>query len=403
MLQFLILNKPRIVLLLGFLVLLLMCTIGNTYFSQRTNPVVLLIVTFVFAGVSLDLFANEPSRTNAVPASGKWGWLHALIGFLSFLLLYEELRKTWVKYPNPGKISDVLPQLEAMSTWLFSGQNPYQPVVLPTHTTFPVYMPLHFSPLQISQVMGIDIRWSGVILLVLAMIWVSYELGKTTRASLKVSLPALLLFSLPVWIFIYTQSMELSISLETIVCAWYLLLAGGLITRNHLMITVGLIGALLSRYSGLFWMPLFAVLLWLYVPRVQSFRVWLPVIAAFLVLFAVPFWLRDLQLHHKILDYYQGCTHNSWVFPDEYTFLAGLSMNIHLREWIPGDKEVTLHYSHYPQLAMQLLVAGLAIWYYLRKGKDKIDIYSYALVFLFLMVMLFYSFSPMLFGGVQSD
>jgi hypothetical protein len=95
--------------------------------------------------------------------------------------------------------------------------------------------------------------------------------------------------------------------------------------------------------------------------------------------------------------HYASCDVNSWIRPDEYTYKEGLSLNIHLREWLPGTPTDNLPYAHWPQFLVQLLCMGFGIWHYRKHAHAHTDIYTYALLWLAVMPMLLYIFSPMVF------
>jgi 4-amino-4-deoxy-L-arabinose transferase-like glycosyltransferase len=259
-------------------------------------------------------------------------------------------------------------------------------------------MPLHWSVIQISESLHIDIRWSGMILLMLAVGVAGYFLAKThPKAAHRYAMPALLLFALPVWGFAWLGQNDIALSLETAVAAWYVTLAAGLASRNHVLIAVGIAGALLSRYTLVFWLPLFAVLLWLHAPRKYSYWIWGSVGAAFLLLFVLPFWMKEPTIISRMAAHYLMCSEGTWLRPDEFSFIDGLGLNMHLREWLPGSPEQNLPYARWPQVGVQLLLAGLGIYYFQKKWQYKVDLYTFSLVALSIMPLLFYSFSPMLF------
>jgi len=392
-------KRPLLVIFILFLSQIILSTYGNRIFHQAYNPLALMAISILFTMYSFQWLARErptPDRQAAGLAAGPW--LYALAGMLGLFAAYEELRKIWAQYPEPEKISDVLPQLQTQCQRFFAGEFPYQIVKMPNHEAFPVYMPLHWMPVQIAGAAGIDIRWSGMILLLLAVGVAGYWLAKRhPSASWKLALPGILLFALPVWAYIFWARLDIAVSLETVVAAWYLLLAAGLASKNHVLIAIGICGALLSRYTLLFWIPMFAILLWLHAPRSLSYRLWGAVLVACIALFVAPFWLKDPSILSKILAYYSGCSEGSWLRPDEYTFLDALSLNIHLRHWLPGTPEENLRFAHVPQIAVQLLTAGLGMWFYQKKWRQQMDVYTFSLLALSIMIMLFYIFSPMLF------
>lgn len=391
-------KRPLLPVFALFLAQIILCIYGNRIFQKEANPFALIVVSGLLA-IHCFRFFNQP-RHSLTPSSSPayLPWLHALTGMLGLFTAYEELRKIWVRYPEPGKISDVIPQLKAMSDRFFGGEFPYQPVILPTHEPFPVYMPMHWMPVQIANVLGTDPRWSAVILLMLAVGVSGYFLSKAhPTAFRKHTLPAMLLFALPVWGYVLWGKLDIAVSLEGIVAAWYVLLAAGLATRNHALIAMGIIGAVLSRYTLLFWLPLFAILLWLNAPRKHSYLIWGSVGAAVLIFFVFPFWMIDPSIVSKIIDYYEGCSEGSWVRPDAFTFADALSLNIHLRQWLPGTPEQNLPYAHFPQFIIQILIVVSGVYFYQKKWRNTMDVYTFSLLALSIMPMLFYTFSPMLF------
>jgi hypothetical protein len=382
-----------------FLAQIILALRGTTIFQKEANPFALLLVSSLLVATCFQALKRPQGVEGTRQKSAYAPWLHALAGMLGLFTAYEELRKIWAKYPEPGKISDVLPQLETMCSRFFgTGEFPYQIVKLPTHEPYPVYMPLHWGPIQISHALGIDVRWSGMVMLLTAVGIAGYWLSKSAPAApLRRSVPAMLLFALPVWGFVFWAKIDIAVSLEGVVAAWYVLLAAGLATRQHVLITIGLVGALLSRYTLLFWVPFFAILLWLNAPRKHSYWIWGSALLAGLAIFVVPFWAKDPSIVSKILAYYSGCSEGSWLRPDEYTFKDGLSLNIHLRQWLPGAPADNLPLAHYPQIGLQLLLGTLGVYFYQRKWRHTIDVYTFVLLLLALMIPAFYIFSPMLF------
>lgn len=391
-------KRPALTIFALFLAQIILSVFGSRIFQKEANPFALLAISTMFTVYCFGVFNRQSATSGNTPAPVYMPWLHALAGVLGLFTAHEELRKIWEQFPDPGKISDVLPQLEALPQRFFAGEYPYQVVKLPTHEPFPVYMPLHWLPIQISNILHIDTRWSGIILLMLAVGVAGYWLSKLhSLASWRITLPAMLLFALPLWGFVLWGKVDIAVSLEGVVAAWYVLLAAGLASRNHVLIATGITGALLSRYTLLFWIPLFAILMWLHLPKKYSYGIWGSVAAAILLLFIVPFWMKDPSVVSKIAAYYRDASVGSWVRPDEYTFRDALSLNIHLRQWLPGTPEENLKYSRLPQVGVQLIMVALGLYYYQKKWRHTMDVYTFSLLALSIMPMVFYIFSPMLF------
>jgi hypothetical protein len=379
-----------------FIIQIILCVYGTQIFVIRANPFALLLISGLFTYYCALLLRQSPVSTNK--SDRYTPWLHALFAVAMVTTQYNALRRIFESFPDPGLKSDVLPQLTAQAALFFSGQFPYQPITTVPHHPYPVYLPLQWLPLQLSNSTGIDQRWPGIILLAISVGFSGYLLRKYHAGiSLKYSLPATLLLVLPLWGFVKWSKVDLALSSEGIVAFWYILLATGLAIKKLPLIVLGIIGGLLSRYSLLFWLPLFASLLWYHEPKRYSFITWGIVGASVLCLFVFPFLLKDPSILTKMSAHYGTCVAGSWVNPDEYTFLDGLSLNIHLREWIKGNPTDTLKYAHFPQFGVQVLCVLVGFFYYRKKGYQVFEIYTYALIWLSIMPMLLYLFSPMLF------
>jgi hypothetical protein len=393
-------EKRAIYTIVGlFLAQILLCVYGTQIFLARSNPFALILLSVGLTYTCYQaLGRSSASVSNLGTGDRKTALFFALVGFGLMAATFNALQGIWEKYPDPGTISDVLPQLQGQADLFFAGQPPYQRITTVPHHPYPVYLPLHWLPFGLSTLTGMDSRWPGVLMMAVAVGISGYVLYRAhPNASLRVTLPAMGLFVLPLLAFIQWSKLDLGVSAEGIVTAWYLLLSVGLATRKLPLIVIGLVGGLLSRYTFLFWLPLFAMLLWWYESKQRSFWVWGIVAASGFLLFVLPFLVKDPTILESMKSHYNDCSERSWVRPDEYTFREGLSLNIHLREWLPGAPEQNSPYKHIPQFGLQLLLAGLGFWYYRRKAHLKMDIYTYSLVALSIMPMLFYTTSPMLF------
>lgn len=388
---------PHRRLLLLFLLQVILCVYGNFIFVNRVNPFALLLTTLAlvyYAALELKNKPPDPTR----PEAWTIPFLHGLVGVGAIIALIGPISKVFQKFPDPSKFSDVIPQMKGQADLFFSGQFPYIPIETVSHRPYPVYLPLQWMPFQISNILRIDARWTGVILFAAGVFVAGYFLRKHyNNLPLIKSLLRTILLVFPFWAFVQWSKKDVGVSAEGVVAFWYLLLATGLAVKNRWLLFIGLVGGILSRYSLLVWLPLLALLLWYYESKRYSFIIWGGVIIAVLGLFVVPFLLKDPSILAKMSAHYAKCDEGSWVYPDEYTYQEGLSLNIHLREWLPGKPADSLPYAHWPQLLVQLLCMAGGWVYYRREGHRHFDMYTYALLALTLMPMLLYIFSPMVF------
>lgn len=374
---------------------------GAHHFSKYWNPLILFLVS---AGIALLYFYRRLQQPAGLPARlGSPRLLPALLwalgGALTIMLGYEELRKLWVQFPNPAQYSDVLPQLETQYQRFSRGEMPYTPVILPTHAPFPVYMPLHWLPIGITTWLGIDTRWAGFGLLVIAAGIYGYWIGRQ-NAPAGMRIAALLLPSMGLWGFILWGRLELAVSFEIVIAAYYLVLVAGLLGRHIPTIVLGLILCLLSRYTLLFWLPLPAYIWWKEQSRRTNYAIWGSVALSVLLLYIFPFYLQDPGIFATGIKYHNDGAIAQWQGfgdpPVSWTMETGIYFGINMKAVFPGDAAQQVFLARVLQASLMLSLLGFGLWAY-HRWKNRVDAYALCLGMLYAVVGVFYFFSPMTF------
>lgn len=374
---------------------------GVSHFGKYWNPVLLFAVSFAVGYCWLKILTKKndgSSSDEALSAPSKHNrWLGAFVGMLSMGLCYEELRKLFVKYTPPVQFSDVLPQLEALFTRFTAGVFPYQPVDVVTHVAYPVYMPMHWLPIGISHLLHIDTRWSGYILLVAAAGFYGYFLFQLRR-SLMFQIVAVLLPSVALWGYILWGQGDIPVSYELVIAVYYLVLATGLVNRNRWWVAGGLILCLLSRYTLVFWLPLFAVLFWQNEPPRRNIALWLTVTASILLFYVVPFLLKDPTILTQGVAYHNNAAVAEWKGygepPVSWTMEQGIHFAKHLHDLTGGDAAHQVFVARVVQASSMLLLLFAGLWGY-RRWRRQVNFYDYSLLMLYFFVVFFYAFGPL--------
>lgn len=371
---------------------------GMSEFIKYVLPFILLMASLSVFWVYRSSIISSQSvsdNKNTYEWSNK-GWVGAVLGILSLALCYEELRKLFVMYPEPVKYSDVIPQLEALYDRFAKGEFPYYPVALGTHAPYPVYLPLNWLPVGIGRGLGIDTRWVGVgLLLIPFAVYGWYIFKKNVITWLKVVL--VFLPSIVLWSRILPHTIHMPVTLETLIAAYYMLLAVGLVSRNLPMIVIGIILCFLSRYTLVFWFPLFAYLLWTNVPKKTSFIVWGSLLVSSIIVLA-PFFATHPDALLEGLEYHNNCAiaeMNGYGNPPiSWTHETGLYFAPHFKVLLGGsaDHKTLLLRAVQALIMISLNVIGILGY---RKLKGKVDIYKYSLGYLYLFMLFFYMFSPL--------
>lgn len=159
-------------------------------------------------------------------------------------------------------------------------------------------MPMHWLPIGISKFLHIDVRWSAYYMYVLAAMIFGYFIGKQPiHFIFKIVLA--FMPSVPLWAYILFGQGDLLITTEIMIAAYYLILACGLLLRNHYIILLGIVLCLLSRYTLIFWLPLFAILFYINQPFKKVIWFASAIIAAVLLFYIFPFFLHDTTILSK--------------------------------------------------------------------------------------------------------
>ncbi len=397
-----ILHMKNLVLgLTLFIIQLLLTFWGATVFGKYVSPYLFFTASLAIAGYTGWLLV-QPKLTVEHPlvsaeVQPKKQWLGALLGIFSVALAYEEMRKLFVKFSPPREFSDVVPQIEALYNRFQHGEFPYAPVDMGSWSPYPVYMPLHWLPVGLAQVFGMDSRWAGFVLLALAAGIYGWFIMRTNRSLLQ-QIAVILLPSLALWAYIRFGGLDLPVSYELVIGAYYLVLATGLFARHLAWITAGLVLCLLSRYTLAFWLPLAAILFWQNLPRRQNFLIWGTVAVSVVLIYILPFYLKDPSILTKGLAYHNQAVVAEWVGygdpPVSHSMERGIHFAIQLKEWFTGDMVERVHKARVLQGGLMLLVLLLG-WLGWRRWRERLDYGTYALLLLYCFVLLFYCFGPL--------
>lgn len=389
--------KRQYLILLLYVLLVWATCYGREEFGVYYNPAVMLLAAIALAAEYARTM-KMPLKAAPVPNStgARLGW--ALFGLVTIAVQYEELRKLFVKF-IPVRWSDVIPQLESQCRWFLNGELPYQDVVLETHTAYPVYMPAHWMPLALPIWLGLDVRWVGFLWMGLGTALGAWALSSVKMPVWKMVL-VVALPSLASWGFIGFMGLDLAVSMETIIMAYYMVLCAGLLLRNNALITAGILLCLLSRYTLVFWLPVFMVLFWQNASKKQNLQLWGTVATGGLLLFVFPFLTKDPQIIAKALHYHNDGAVAAWHGfgepPVSYTNEAGVFFGKHLKDILPGDDAHQVYLTRILQAGLMILINIWAFWVW-PKWRNRMDWRDFALLVLYIVLMVFFFISPMTF------
>lgn len=368
------------------------------FFDKFLNPYLFFGAAFSVGAIYLLVLAKaekeEPLNIKgAFSNRGK----AAIIGLIAGGICFFSFQNAIKTYPEPVKHSDVLPQLEAQYDWFSSGEFPYQKLHLEKHSPYPVYMPLQWLPIGISRGLGIDARWSGYILLFLICGLTGWILIRKKEPKFYHFLSFLVL-GLPLLSFLRNGSIEIPVSYELVIAAYYMLLGLGLVSRNLVLIILGVAACVLSRYTLVFWMPFFALLFLWKEGWKKSFQLWGGVGMIVLLVYIIPFLSKDPTILTRGLTYHNNAAVAEWKgWKDtgvSYTMETGISFAGNMKRYFSGEPADKVFKARVVQASVMLGLFFFGLWLFFRL-KNQISIYDFSHVMLYFFVIFFYSFGPL--------
>jgi hypothetical protein len=377
------------ILLFGFQ--LFLSLEGVIYFGKYWNPVWLLL-----AHVALFILYLSALRTRQVTKNHRSAKgiriAGTLLGILSILVCLPSLQALFQSIPNPVDYSDVIPQLDIQYQRFKAGILPYQPMDLPHSKPYPVYMPFHWLPAALTDWLRLDIRWSGIVLMFSATglygWWLFRNNTHLLLKTIALTFPAVALIS-----FCYWGGSELAISLETTITAYYIILATGLFARSLPLTIFGLALCFLSRYTMIFWVPLFTLLLLHHKGLKPALTLVVAICLAVVVFYVLPFLTRDPEIFMKGLRYHNDAAAFEWGH-GAWSFENGLYFAPHINDAVKGSWEHKVMVARVLQAACMLLLFAGGLFYQLRK-KTQQNFYDFSLGMLYLFLVMFYMVGPL--------
>ncbi|MEL6924642.1 MAG: hypothetical protein AAFO94_11410 [Bacteroidota bacterium] len=261
---------------------------------------------------------------------------------------------------------------------------------------YPTYLPMTWAPFLVAGAIGLDYRWWALLLLLLSLLFFVGTFVKYTGwRTLLIVLAAYLILDQ----FYVHERPDFSMTVETLIVAYYLLLAGSLINGSPLLLSVALLCCLLSRYSVVLWVPLHLLVLWLEQPKQigcfqrRSLTTLVSVLLGGFLLLYFPFLLQDFSIFQKGLAYHQEATLNIWQQKAETPdiLLKGIGFGAVIYEYWPGDVANRLQVYQYLHLTFcAFTITGLAIWYY--RYRESVNQRLFLLASLKIYLVVFYHF-----------
>ena len=292
--------------------------------------------------------------------------------------------------------SDVIPALRIFVTRWLVGTEVYVPLTWEMgYLNMPTYLPATWFPFVLAERLGLDYRYMAWLLfLVLAggsYLWVLWRLRRAWATTLVL---ALLPF-VAIYCMQRTDSASFGYTVETMIIGYYALLVAGILLRSGPLLVVALVACLLSRFSLVFWVPLFFGLLFFQDSKRRA--LWLAggVAMGVVVFYLVPFLSHDWGMFLRVQDSYTNAALGEWQHVNEAGQPVHLYNGVGLAPFFYEhgtrsvlDKLLLLKKVHLIASVGVVVLAALVYW---RQRGRRMDYRLYAILALKLYLATFYA------------
>jgi hypothetical protein len=288
---------------------------------------------------------------------------------------------------NPSN-SDIIPQIQRFNQEFLAGRFPYTPFDDFGYRMSPTYLPAQWLPYLPSILLHFDPRF-----ITFGIFGVTYFVFFTQI--IKQNIPffkALILLACPIFFIVSIVEYDpniITITVEILIMSYYLLLSMSLTTQTRGFQILMLVLCLMSRFSLIFWMPLYLFILWTKEGFGSTVRFSLWIFAGAALLYG-PFLAIDPYIFLHSQAYYDKATADAWInTPDSDHLNDGFSFVLFFHktggnapEKIAAMKKIMLTIT-----PLVSVILGIVWW----RLKDKLDSVLFSLCALKISLGVFYA------------
>ncbi|GAB2946472.1 hypothetical protein GCM10027048_09310 [Hymenobacter coalescens] len=382
----------------AFALELLLFSYLRGYFGPLLSAVVFLGASLLVTYAAYRALRDQPYEWALRPTGARradWRWVAAAA--LLLLAFYPRLDAIITQFPVDITMSDVLPVIEVYLRRFQNGEPVYALITNFSYHLPAGYLPTFWMPFLLPDALNIDYRWVGFWSFGVGVLLYAFRLGQL-RPDLYEGAFKLLLPVLPVLYLVGADAHILGLSIESLVIGYYFVLVAGILSKSPVLRAAGLVLCLLSRFSLLFWAPFY---LWLiYRHEGPRAALWVAGLTALgvLALYVLPFGATGITQFFEGQSYYTGAALGEWGsnLNDQglpYQLFNGMGMAAFFYRYFPGELLARINALRAVHLLMTVSsVAVLALAYWLRRHRLRLDYRYIALLALKLNLTLFYAF-----------
>lgn len=307
------------------------------------------------------------------------------------------LADTIQRIPATDMNSDVIPSIEMYVQRMLAGEVVYNPLPFSGWTVDPTYMPFMWLPYTFSEVANLDYRWTPYVYFLIVLVFYFYKLYKVEQNVIFLTLKALIPFVFIYFLLINNDNF-FGKAVELTIVAHYLLLCLSVFSRSKIIMGLGIVICLLSRYAFSFWLPVYLLIYWAEYGFKGAFKVGFYVLLGIVLFYILPFLSQRWESFAKGMAYYADTVNTQW-FPQPWQnpgekpryLTNGMTFAIYFYDFIDGEPLARLSVNKWVHLIISIFTAaGIFGYYWMNRMKD-LDVKLYLIFALKLYLVIFFS------------
>jgi hypothetical protein len=286
-------------------------TFWRKNFDPHTLPFLYLFVQLLIAILPLIFFKKEHVFSANLKQKTTIQIFLSSIIVIGIYVSYSILTLQYKQVALNPAYSDIIPQIQKFCERTLSFKYPYKPFYDFGYWMTPTYLPAQWMPYIPSEWLSFDPRFVTLFIFILAYIYYSILAIKGAKHPVF----ALILLVIPVLLVSTVNDHDQgiwSVTVEMLIMSYYLVLGLGIAQQNYKLIAFALILCLMSRYSLVFWLPIYFFMLWSEKGMSFIFKLGLCIIAGCLLLYG-PFLLKDSNIFFNAQKYYDAASIGEWT------------------------------------------------------------------------------------------
>ncbi|WP_426058270.1 hypothetical protein [Hymenobacter sp. B1770] len=324
-----------------------------------------------------------------------WTWWPAALALGIGLLFCIPLLNRLLRGTLPQDYSDIIPAITVYCQRFLAGEMVHRPLTENIgYFLEPGYLPATWFPFIVPEYFRFDYRWMSSFVLLLGILGYMVVVVRLRRSALVTfglsALPLLFTYCLFV-----KNSEVFTLTVEPLIVGYYLLLVAGILLPARPLLVAALILCLLSRFSLVFWAPLYVGLVYVSESRRWAWSITGLAAAGVLVFYVVPVLSHDWGLFMRVQKVYTETTLGEWNHLDgrglPMHLFNGIGLTHFFYQFGQGDLLAKLNLAKLVHLvAIAIIVAGAALVYW-RQQVPRTSYRPYAVIALKLYLTTFYA------------